>query len=73
MSCAPSRMGGAKRYPSTTVDDPDGFRKVLNPSYELAKLVGSIGESLAGVRFPLVARRIRLRGVKAAAPRQRDP
>src|SRR6202034_1028105 len=29
------RMGGAKRYPSTTVDDADGFRKVLNPSYEL--------------------------------------
>jgi hypothetical protein len=28
------RMGGAKRYPSCLIDG-DGFRKGLNPSYEL--------------------------------------
>ena len=28
-------MGGAKRYPSIVVSDADGFRKALDPSYEL--------------------------------------
>ena len=28
-------MGGAKRYPSIAVYDPDGFREGLNPSYGL--------------------------------------
>ena len=27
------RMGGAKRYPSIAVDEDDGFREGLNPSY----------------------------------------
>jgi predicted TIM-barrel fold metal-dependent hydrolase len=28
-------MGGAKRYPSITVHEVDGFREGLNPSYGL--------------------------------------
>jgi hypothetical protein len=38
-------MGGAKRYPSISSHDNDGFREGLNPSYELSNILRTVGEN----------------------------